>query len=247
MSTELDQVLSSFIPPSHFNTVKELFNKFPKFEERDEDQVALWKSLVDIAFERLPFKVSTKRKLFDLIYKNRKVESGPAIIWTPNKATLEQTNIYSLMKELQIKDYKTLHKWTIDNREEFWRNTLKRLNIRFDREPDRVLSFTDRSDVDIDSENTDRIQQEGPHKYTVESPGWLRNSLLNIVDSCFNSHPSHNAIVYRNEDTPDSLNFVTYGELAILVNRIANGLFENGFAVGDCIAIDMPMTVSFPA
>lgn len=242
MSYQLDQVLSSFIPPSHFNAVKELFDSFPNYEQNDNDQVLLWNAFVDTVFEAYPLKVSAKRKLYDLIYKTRKAESGPPIIWTPKKSTIEKANITSLMNELMIKDYRSLHRWTVENREEFWRITLKRLGIKFDRDPERVLSYSDRSGIHVDSENTDRVQ-DNISNYTIESPGWLRNSLFNIVDSCFTSHPSHNAIVYRSEENPDMMTFVTYGELESLVNRIANGLFENGFVVGDHIAIDMPMTV----
>lgn len=240
MSYSLEQTLSSFIPTPLLNIVKEQFDNFPNYDHNPDDQVALWTSFVENIFSKYDLKLSAKKKIFDIIYKNRKIEDGPPIIWSPNSTSIKNLNLYSLMEELGIYDYNALHKWTVENKEEFWRLTIKRLSIKFDKEPEKVLAYNDCSNFEDEQEPTTQVKQN----FSIESPGWLHNSLLNIVDSCFNAPPYHNAIIYRSEENPDTLNFLSYGELHSLVNRIANGLIENGFNPGDHIAIDMPMTVS---
>lgn len=239
MSYSLDQTLASFIPTPLLNIVKEQFDNFPNYEQNPEDQVSLWISFVENIFSKYDLKISAKKKIFEMIYKNRKVEDGPPIVWSPNPSNIKNLNLYSLMEELGIYDYNALHRWTVENKEEFWRLTIKRLSIKFDKEPEKVLSYDDSSNFENEQESDSQVKQ----KFSIESPGWIHNSLLNIVDSCFNAPTYHNAIIYRSEENPDTLNFISYGDLHSLVNRIANGLIENGFNPGDHIAIDMPMTV----
>jgi acetyl-CoA synthetase len=140
---------------------------------------------------------------------------------------VEQSHLFSLMKELNLSNYRELHHWTVENREEFWANTIHRLGVVFKTLPSEVVSFKKHST-----------------SVSVESPGWLKGSKLNIADSCFLAPPTQTAIVFRDEADPQQrLRRVTFGELLALSNRIANGLVKAGFKIGDAIAIDMPMTM----
>ena len=117
-----------------------------------------------------------------------------------------------------MNSYEELHTWSVQNRVDFWHIMIKRLGIRFKQEFTRIMDLS----------------------LGVESPRWLLDAKLNIVDSCFNSPDDSVAIVYQQEG--DRLSTMTYGELNSLANRVANTLMDAGFSIGDAIAIDMPMT-----
>ena len=62
---------------------------------------------------------------------------------------------------------------------------------------------------------------------------------MNIADSCFTASPSLPAILYRDEE--NNIHQLSYGELHLLSNRIANSLLALNIKSGDAIAIAMPM------
>ncbi len=65
---------------------------------------------------------------------------------------------------------------------------------------------------------------------------------MNIVDSCFSAPAERPAVVTRKEGSTE-LAVTTYGQLEEQVNRVAKGLTDHGFSVGDRIALYMPMTL----
>ena len=122
------------------------------------------------------------------------------------------------MQWVGLGSYADLHRWSTDNRAEFWRRVIAELGIIFKRTPDKILDLSD-----------------GPAQ-----PRWLEGALLNITDSCFQPTDCTIAVAVGREGTDELLTH-TYGELEALVNRVANGLAEHGFAPGDSIALYMPM------
>ncbi len=139
--------------------------------------------------------------------------------WKPSKKTIEQSNIYKMMQQYGFNNYQDFWKWSITNKEVFWEATTQNLRIKQEKK------FT--SIVDISK--------------GVENAEWLKNAKLNIIDSCFQNKDSAIAIIYKEEGK--KLQKITQVELLILVNRIANGFFEQGLKTGDKIAIDLPMTL----
>ena len=147
---------------------------------------------------------------------------GPVPAWFPSDEHIENANITALMRTLNIDSYETLHTWSVQNRLDFWRMMIQRLGIRFKRE------FTQVADL----------------SHGAEHPKWLVDAQLNIVDSCFNATDDAPAIVLGQElNSTGILSYTTYKELHALTNRVANGLLEAGFNIGDAIAVAMPMTV----
>lgn len=140
-------------------------------------------------------------------------------IWKPSKETIEQSNIYKMMQINGFENYKDFWNWSISNKEDFWKATVKNLGIK------QAQNYTSILDI-----------SKG-----VENAAWLKNSKLNIVDSCFLNDDNASAIIYQEEGK--QLQKVSQKELLSLVNRIANGLVELGLKFGDKIAIDMPMTL----
>jgi acetyl-CoA synthetase len=140
-------------------------------------------------------------------------------VWHPSKTVVENSNIYKMMQKHHFKDYKSFWQWSVSNRAEFWSATVQNLDIKFAKRYSAVLDLS-----------------EG-----VETPVWLKDAQLNIVDSCFNNTPDATAVVYQKEG--GKLTKVSQKELESLVNQIANSLRQAGLKQGDAIAIDMPMTL----
>ncbi len=122
------------------------------------------------------------------------------------------------MDEKSFDSYTDFWKWSVENREAFWKLTIDQLDITFHKKYDSILNL-----------------EKG-----VTNPKWLEGAELNIVDSCFKNDSNAIAIKYHDGET---LKKVTYGELETLVNRVANGLYDLGLQPHDTVAIDMPMTM----
>ena len=146
---------------------------------------------------------------------------GPAPAWFPSDEHIQNANITDLMRTLNLDSYEALHAWSAQNRLDFWRLMIQRLGIQFKRE------FTQVADL----------------ARGAEHPNWLVDAQLNIVDSCFNAPDNAPAIVFGQESGTRTPSYITYKALHSLTNRVANGLTDAGFNIGDAIAVDMPMTV----
>ncbi len=140
-------------------------------------------------------------------------------VWKPSKRIIESSNIYKMMQHYGFDEYKDFWKWSIANKETFWEATVKNLEIKL---AQNYTSIVDTS--------------KG-----VENAAWLKNSKLNIVDSCFQNEDNETAVIFQEEGK--SLQKITQKELLKLVNQIANGLQDLGLKEGDKIAINMPMTL----
>ncbi len=137
--------------------------------------------------------------------------------YLPDEETIATANITKIMRELNISTYPEFFNWAKENRYEFWDKSIKALNIKF---ATPYSSICDNDDV--------------------TKPNWLPNAKYNIVDSCFNANPTKNAIVTQDEG--GKITHWSYQQLSEKINRIANGLVNQGFKPGDTIAIDMVMT-----
>jgi acetyl-CoA synthetase len=124
-----------------------------------------------------------------------------------------------MMQKHHFSSYEDFWRWSVNNKEDFWAETIKNLDIQLDQPYFSVLDIS-----------------KG-----VEQPQWLNGAKLNIVDSCFQNDNDATAIFYQKEGS--DIQKVPQNELEGLVNRIANGLRYFGVSEGDTIAINMPMTL----
>ena len=147
-----------------------------------------------------------------------KANHSDAPMWVPSPAFIASTNIAWLMQRAGVDSYEALHAWSAREREAFWAQAIQRLGIRFQRPYQRVLDMSG----------------------GVESPQWLADGQLNIVESCFAAPPDSPAIIHQAEG--GALGVVTVGELAALTHRVAASLVRRGFQRGDALAMIMPMT-----
>jgi len=185
--------------------------------ERDDDR---WRDCVAEVrrHPETPFEEQWAR--FNEIFSGRDDSLPPPPVWVPDKERIAKSNLASLMVELGFDDYRDLHRWSTEHREDFWQRTVERLGIVFDRRADAIVDLSD----------------------GTARPSWFPGARLNIVDSCFQPSDCTIAVAVGREGT-DAIDTVTYGELEALVNRVANGLVEQGFSQGDAIALYMPMNV----
>jgi acetyl-CoA synthetase len=159
------------------------------------------------------------RLLFETAFRDWNPENGPAPAWTPTDAQIRDTHVGRLMVEWGCGSVAELHTRSVADRSEFWGRMIERLGIRLSQTYTKLLDPSD----------------------SVTQPKWLSGARLNIADSCFQAPSGKLAIEYRGEE--EECRQITYGELAALVNRVANGLVAAGFRPGDAVAIYLPMTI----
>ena len=153
--------------------------------------------------------------LYETVYTDfDRATDRPAPAWFPTDKDITEANITRLMATLNLKTYRELHAWTVQNRDTFWQMMIAALDIK------------------TMSTNTE-AQQDATGIATH-----LRE--LNIVESCFSASPAAIAIVTQQENREGLATF-TYRELESLTNRVANGLVDIGMEPGDAVAVDMPM------
>jgi len=140
-------------------------------------------------------------------------------VWHPSKAVITNSNIYKMMQKHHFDNYHDFWKWSIKNRTNFWDETIRNLDIIFAKNYSTILDIS-----------------KG-----VETPNWLKDAQLNIVDSCFKNNPNATAVIYQEEG--GKLIKVTQQRLEKFVNQIVNSIRQAGLKQGDAIAIDMPMTL----
>src|SRR5580704_18262041 len=87
--------------------------------------------------------------------------------WMPDPGSIAETNAGWLMRQAGVSDFDALHDWSVKNREAYWTAAIERLDIRWRRRWSRLLDLS-----------------EG-----LESPRWLKDAQLNIVESCLAASP----------------------------------------------------------
>lgn len=140
-------------------------------------------------------------------------------LWKPTNEIIKQSNIYKMMQKHHFVNYIDFWKWSVTNKEDFWRETIENLDIKFDEKYTKIYDVSN----------------------GVEQPNWLPNAKLNCIDSCFQNEDAATAVIFQKEG--ESIQKITQKELQNLVNQIANSLKKLGVDKGDAIAIDMPMTL----
>jgi acetyl-CoA synthetase len=185
-----------------------------------DPQAESWQGFVQTIRQSpaIPFEDQWAR--YNEIFADRDPALPPPPAWAPETDRLEHANLTAVMRELGIDDYRAFHRWTCDNRDDFWGLVVERLGIVFSRQPDQVLDLA-----------------AGPAQ-----PRWLPGADLNIVSSCFPEEGFDIAVVVGREGSRE-MEAVTYEELDMLVSLVANGLAAAGFAPGDAIALYMPMNL----
>jgi len=139
--------------------------------------------------------------------------------WKPTPEKIKTSNIGKIMQKHGFSNYEDFWKWSVTNKEAFWSSTIEELDIIQHKKYEQIVNTED----------------------GVENATWLYNASLNIVDSCFKNDGDAIAISYQKTNKP--LQKITQKELLLLVNKIANSFTNFNLKIGDCIAINLPMTL----
>src|SRR5690242_16456499 len=96
--------------------------------------------------------------------------------WLPSEEGIRRANVTAVCGQLGLADYPALHRWSIENREAYWKLVIERLGIKLRQPYERILDAT----------------------YPTR-PRWLVGARMNIVDSCFSADPSAPAVIESDE------------------------------------------------
>jgi acetyl-CoA synthetase len=189
-------------------------------DRHPDPQAEVWQQFVETVRQDPEFPYEEQWARYNEVFADRDPALPPPPAWVPETDRLQHANISTMMNELGIDDYREFHRWTCDNRADFWGRVVERLGIVFSQQPDEVLNLS-----------------SGPSQ-----PRWFPRAELNIVSSCFLGDGYDIAVVVGREGS-EEMEAVTYEELEMLVNLVANGLAAAGLAPGDAIALYMPMNL----
>ncbi|WKN30569.1 AMP-binding protein [Porifericola rhodea] len=163
--------------------------------------------LTGLAFDEL-------KKEYDKIFSSYPF----GIAWLPDEDTITHANLSALAHKLNLKNYQELYRWSIENREDYWNEAIKALNVEFDQPYQQIIETP--------------VQD-------LENPDWLPQAKLNIARSCLKASPEKTAIICSDEN--QKLEKISYQELQTKCNQVSNGLTKLGFRPGDRIALYLPL------
>jgi len=155
---------------------------------------------------------------FEAISAERPAEMGPQPAWVPGPSEIAPSNIGRLAAERGLEDFEDLHRWSVSHKADFWSAVIDRLEIPFETPPSIIVGSDDPTD-----------------------PQWLSGATLDITAACFSAEPKAPAIISGREGQ-DGLQTMTFGQLEILVDRVAHGIKALGLEHGAGVALYMPMT-----
>jgi len=149
---------------------------------------------------------------------------GGEIVWRPTPDYIERSHLTRFMRLHDIASYDELQERSTSDIAWFTDAILKYLDIRFRVPYSQVVDLSD----------------------GIEWPRWCVGGRLNIVDNCVDKWAAdpqardRPAVVWEGEE--GATRTLTYGDLAVEVNRCANALRSLGLGQGDAVGLFMPMT-----
>lgn len=186
--------------------------------QADDDAETLWHKISKrLLTPQHPF--SLHLFLFKWLYPAWQTHPENAPAWIPEPDSLGTSNLGKVMQEMHYATRADFHAYSVNHYQDFWARIIKQLGIVFHKPYTQLVDLT-----------------QG-----VESPEWLVNAKMNIVDSCFIAAPDATALMYLNRY--GRMEKMSYGELHRIVNRISHSLVAAGYKAQDAIAIAMPMTM----
>jgi acetyl-CoA synthetase len=148
---------------------------------------------------------------------------APDVVWRPDAALIEQSNVGRFMRAEHIDDFPTLVERSIAEPEWFWDAVVRFLDLRFDTPYERVLDTS----------------------AGIPWAKWFTGGTLNIATTCIDKWADDPAtadqIAVISEREAGNTGRFTYAGLRHFVDRIAHGLAARGVREGDAVGLFMPM------
>ncbi len=143
-------------------------------------------------------------------------------LWQPKKEKAERSQMNEFLNVIRkkydqdIKDYYTLHQWSIENVADFWGEFWDYSQIIYSKKYDKVV--------------------DDPKK--MPGAKWFSGARLNYAENLLRRRDNHPAIIFRGEDKVKKT--ITYKELFDEVHKVTEGLKRLGIKKGDRVAGFMP-------
>ena len=139
------------------------------------------------------------------------------LLWSPSESRIKSSLLYKFIQESPIDtdSYFDLHRWSIDNMQDFWSHFWEFSNIIYSKNYEKVL--------------------ENP---TMPGARWFTGSELNYAENLLSGNENHVAVISTGEGREDIQ--VTFGELKKLVAKAQLGLRELGVDSGTRVAAFVP-------
>jgi len=144
--------------------------------------------------------------------------SMPSLAWVPTSPYLERSRLRRFAESHGHQDFASLHRWSIEDLDGFWRAVDRDLGLVWKEPYDRVLDSS----------------------RGIPWTTWWLGGRMNFVASALRHDPSQTAIIFEGEE--GATRQLTYGELAAAVRRCAAGLRALGVRAGDRVGIFLPLT-----
>ena len=145
------------------------------------------------------------------------------IVWRPTPEVIELSRIDRFMRAHGIATLDDLQRRSVADPEWYWDAVVRDLGVRWTTPYTRVLDGS----------------------RGVAWPHWFPGGRLNFTDNCVDRHVDAGrggkpAIVWEGDDGQSRT--LTYAELAVEVNRLANALKTLGVGEGDRVGVFLPMS-----
>ncbi|VVN09022.1 Acetyl-coenzyme A synthetase [Pseudomonas fluorescens] len=146
------------------------------------------------------------------------------ILWQPSADRIGKTRIDAFRRfinkrhHLKVDDYRALHQWSINQREDFWQAVVDFFDLRFHTQPDAVLI-------------------EGAQMPSAE---WFPGATLNFAEHLLRRRDDAVAVIAIGESGQREQ--LSWAELAEHVAGFQNSLQAAGIGIGDRVAACMPNT-----
>jgi acetyl-CoA synthetase len=141
------------------------------------------------------------------------------MIWEPPRDFIEKTNIWRLMRRLGFADREAFLLFSRSDPERFWDEMIREMGVEWFEPYRRVLD-----------------DSRGP-----EWAQWFAGGRLNIAHNCVDRWAATDRVACVWEAENGATRRVTFRELRVEANRVANGLRALGLEPGDRVALCMPM------
>jgi len=137
-------------------------------------------------------------------------------IWTPPPERVARSLMAQWIDERGLDDFRSLHRWSVEQPEEFWSSLWERCGVRGQRGSERVL---------VDGER-------------MPGARWFPEARLAFADNLLWQRDETPALVARDER--GRRRQLSYAELAAAVARTARALSAEGVGRGDRVAAALP-------
>ena len=140
------------------------------------------------------------------------------VAWSPSERYIARSRLRQFAEQHGHNDFASLHRWSIDDLDGFWRAVERDIGLVWQRRYERVFDASD----------------------GIPWTTWWLGGRMNFVASALRHDPARTAIIFEGEEGVTQR--LTYGELSTAVRRCAAGLRSLGVKPGDRVGIYLPLT-----